>query len=130
MLFVVNLLIHSWSLICTLSLCTSIDSCAALGNVAKYLVETLKKHMLGHGEMKYLCQVCGHNFPFASDLASHESIHSEEKKFKFTYPKCGKRYKLRLNTITIIITGTNKSQQSHRKLSVRCVTKFSPKSNI
>ena len=37
-LCVVNLLIHNWSLICTLSLCTSIDSCAALGNVAKHLV--------------------------------------------------------------------------------------------
>ena len=37
-LCVVNLLIHSWSLICTLSQCTNIDSCVALGNVAKHLV--------------------------------------------------------------------------------------------
>ena len=43
--------------------------------------------------MKYLCQVCGQNFPFASDLASHASIHSTEKKFKCTYPKCIKMYK-------------------------------------
>ena len=50
-------------------------------------LETLKKHMLRHGEMKYLCLVCGHNFPFASDLASHETTHSEEKQFKCTYPK-------------------------------------------
>ena len=57
------------------------------------ILETLKKHVLRHGEMKYLCQVCGHNFLFASDLASHETIHSEEKKFKCTYPKCGKNYK-------------------------------------
>ena len=56
-------------------------------------LETLKKHMLRHGDMKFLCQVFGQNFPFASDLASHESIHSEEKKFKCTYPKCNKRYK-------------------------------------
>ena len=41
-----------------------------------------------------------------------------------------KATKLRLNTIAIIITGTNKSQQSHRKLSVTFATKFSPKSNI
>ena len=38
--------------------------------------------------------------------------------------------KLRLNTIVIIITGTNKSQQSCRKLSVRSVTKCSSKTNI
>ena len=38
--------------------------------------------------------------------------------------------KLGLNTITIIITGTSKSQQSHRKLSVVSVTKSSPKSNV
>ena len=56
-------------------------------------LETLKKHMLRHGDMKFLCQVFGQNFPFASDLASHEIIHSEEKKFKCTYPKCDKRYK-------------------------------------
>ena len=42
--------------------------------------------MLRHGEMKYLCQVYGHNFPFASDLASHESIHSEEKKIQVHLP--------------------------------------------
>ena len=52
-----------------------------------------KKHVLRHGEMKYLCQVCGQNFPFASDLATHASIHSAEKKFKCTYPKCIKVYK-------------------------------------
>ena len=98
-------------------LCSSRQCGKPFGNL-----ETLEKHMLRHGEMKYLCQVCGHNFPFASDLASHESIHSEEKKFKCTYPKCGKRYKTK-NTIAIIITGTNKSQQSRRKL--RCDKIFS-----
>ena len=45
-------------------------------------LESLKKHRLRHGEMKYLCQVCGQNFPFASDLASHASIHSAEKKIQ------------------------------------------------
>ena len=55
-------------------------------------LESLKKHRLRHGEMKYFCQVCGQNFPFASDLASHASIHSAEKKFKCTYPKCVKMY--------------------------------------
>ena len=56
-------------------------------------LESLKKHGFRHGDMKYLCQVCGQNFPFASDLASHASIHSAEKKFKCTYPKCIKMYK-------------------------------------
>ena len=37
-------------------------------------------------KMKYLCQVCGQNFPFASDLASHETIHSEEKKIQRHLP--------------------------------------------
>ena len=80
--------------------------------------------------MKYLCQVCGQNFPFASDLASHKSIHSEEKNSSALTLSVAKATKLRLNTITIIITGTSKSQQSHRKLSVASVIKFTPKSNI
>ena len=86
--------------------------------------------MLRHGEMKYLYQVCGQNFPFASDLASHETIHSEEKNSSALTLSATKAIKLRLNTITIIITGTNRSQQSHRKLRATSVTKFSPKSNI
>ena len=93
-------------------------------------LESLKKHGLRHGDMKYLCQVCGQNFPFASDLASHASIHSTEKNSSALILSALKCTKLRLNTIAIIITGTNKSQQSYRKLSVRCVTKCSPKSNI
>ena len=56
-------------------------------------LETLKKHQLRHGQMKYLCQVCGQNFPFPSDLATHKTVHSEEKNFKSSYPKCGKSYK-------------------------------------
>ena len=93
-------------------------------------LETLKNHVLRQGEMKYLCQVCGHNFPFTSDLATHETIHSEEKNSSALTLNAVKATKLRLNTITIIITGTNKSQQSHGKLSVTSATKFSPKSNI
>ena len=42
-------------------------------------LETLKKHELRHGEMKYHCKVCGQNFPLPSDLATHEIVHSEEK---------------------------------------------------
>ena len=70
------------------------------------------------------------NFPFVSDLASHESIHSEEKNPSALTLSATKVTKLRLNTIDIIIIGTSKSQQSHRKLSVASVTKFASKSNI
>ena len=56
-------------------------------------LESFKKHQLRHGQMKYLCQVCGQNFSFPSDLVSQETVHSEEKKFKCSYPKCGKSYK-------------------------------------
>ena len=93
-------------------------------------LETLKKHELRHGQMRYLCQVFGKKFPFVSDLASHKSIHSEEKNSSALTLNAAKATKLRLNTITIIITGTSKSQQSHRKLSVASVTKFAPKSNF
>ena len=93
-------------------------------------LETFKNHQLRHGEMKYLCQVCGQNFPFASDLASHETVHSEEKNSSAVTQTAAEATKLGLNTITIIITGTSKSQQSHRKLSVVSVTKSSPMSNV
>ena len=74
--------------------------------------------MLRHGEMKYLCQVCGQNFPFTSDLASHETIQKKKKNSSVLTLSVAKATKLRLNTIANLITGTNKSQQSHRKLSV------------
>ena len=43
--------------------------------------------------MKYQCKVCGQKFPFPSDLATHETFYSEEKKFKYSYPNCSKSYK-------------------------------------
>ena len=92
-------------------------------------LETLKKHQLRYGQMKYICQFYGQNFLFPFDLASHETVHSEEKN-SAVIQSAAKATKQRLNTITIIITGTSKSQQSHRKLSVVSVTKFAPKSNI
>ena len=93
-------------------------------------LETFKKHELRHGQMKYLCQDFGQNFPFSSDLANHETVHSEEKNSSALTQSVAKATKLRQNTIIIIITGTSKSQQSHRKLSVASLTKFTPKSNI
>ena len=45
--------------------------------------------------MKYHCKVCGQKFAFPSDLASHKTVHLEEKQFKYSYPNCGKSYKTR-----------------------------------
>ena len=42
--------------------------------------------------MKFLCQVCGAKFPFASDLSAHQAINLDEKKFVCPYPKCGRKY--------------------------------------
>ena len=44
-------------------------------------LESLKKHQLHHRDIIFLCQVCGAKFPFNSDLASHQVLHSEENKF-------------------------------------------------
>ena len=43
--------------------------------------------------MKFLCNVCGEKFPFASDLSSHQALHLQEEKCHCTYPKCGRKYK-------------------------------------
>ena len=43
--------------------------------------------------MDFQCEVCGREFPFQSALATHQTIHSEEKKFTFQYPRCNGRYK-------------------------------------
>ena len=56
-------------------------------------LESLKKHQLCHGNMKFLCSICGAKFPFASDLSSHQALHSQEKKFVCPYPKCSRKYK-------------------------------------
>ena len=74
--------------------------------------------------MKYLCTVCGQNFPFTSDLASHEIVHSDEKKSIAVTQSVEKAIKPKLNLITITITGTSKSQQSCKKLNVVYATKF------
>ena len=42
-------------------------------------LESLKKHKSYHGEMTFLCQVCGAKFPFASDLSNHQAFHLQEK---------------------------------------------------
>ena len=58
-------------------------------------LESLKKHQLHHREMGFLCSVdfCVAEFPFPSDLSSHQSLHLQEKKFVCPYPTCGTKYK-------------------------------------
>ena len=55
-------------------------------------LETLKKHVLRHGELKYLCQVCGQIFHLHQIWLTMKPF-IQKKKFKCTYPKCGKSYK-------------------------------------
>ena len=55
--------------------------------------QSFKKHKLCVGEMTFLCQVCGAKFPFASDLSNHQALHSQEKNFVCSYPKCSRKYK-------------------------------------
>ena len=64
-------------------------------NVARLLRvwNPFKRHQLCHGDMKFLCQLCRAKFPFASDLSSHQALHSQEKQFVCPYPKCGRKYK-------------------------------------
>ena len=56
-------------------------------------LESLRKHKLCHGNVKFLCNVCGEKYPFASDLTSHQALYSQDKKCHCTYPKCGRKYK-------------------------------------
>ena len=39
----------------------------------------LKRHKCQHQLMDFQCDVCGREFPFQSELATHQTIHSEEK---------------------------------------------------
>ena len=56
-------------------------------------LESLRKHKLHHRNMKFLCNICGEKYPFASDLSSHQALHSQDKICHCTYPKCGRKYK-------------------------------------
>ena len=53
----------------------------------------LKRHQLQHQSMEYMCTVCNRQFAFPSELSTHQTIHSEEKKYKCQYPRCNGEYK-------------------------------------
>ena len=53
----------------------------------------LKRHKHQHQSMDFQCEVRGREFPFQSELASHQTIHSEEKKFMCQHPRCNGKYK-------------------------------------
>ena len=53
----------------------------------------LKRHQLQHGSMDYKCTVCNREFAFELELITHQTIHSDEKKFTRQYPRCNQKYK-------------------------------------
>ena len=63
----------------------------------KFVSESrLKKHELCQSTMDYKCKVCGREFPFPSDLTTHEAVNLDEKKFKCSYPRCNREYKTKV----------------------------------
>ena len=44
----------------------------------------LKRHERQHQSRDFQCEVCGREFPFRSELATHQTIHSEKKKLSST----------------------------------------------
>ena len=54
---------------------------------------SLKKHELQHSSMDFKCKVCSREFAFCSELGTHDTIHSDEKNFICSYPRCNDQYK-------------------------------------
>ena len=52
----------------------------------------LKRHKLQHSSMKHKCPVCDKEFAFLLELSTHQTIHSDEKKFVCQYPRCNGKY--------------------------------------
>ena len=46
-----------------------------------------------HQSMEYTCTVCNRQFAFPLEFSTHQTIHSEEKKYKCQYPRCNREYK-------------------------------------
>ena len=67
---------------------------ANTASVGKHLFQTVAlRDMCQHQLMDFQGEVCGREFPFQSELATHQTIHSEEKKFTCQYPRCNGKYK-------------------------------------
>ena len=75
-------------------------------------LESLKKHKLCHGEMTFLCQVCGAQFPFASDLSNHQALHSQEKNLFVHIQNVVENIKQSQSLFAIITTDTQKSSKA------------------
>ena len=54
---------------------------------------SLTRHEYEHKTRPYVCTVCGEDFPFESQLATHKLSHSERRKYACTVTDCGKRFK-------------------------------------
>ena len=83
-------------LICTQNLNTMDTSTCVIMMVVSFQVEQnqiLKKHVLWHGTLRFLCTFCGEWFAFKSKLNSHISTHPNEKKYKCTFTLCTAAHK-------------------------------------
>ena len=54
---------------------------------------SLTRHEYEHKSRPYSCKVCGEDFPFESQLATHKLSHSDHRKFACSVTECGKRFK-------------------------------------
>ena len=54
---------------------------------------SLTRHEYEHKSRPYSCTVCGEDFPFESQLATHELSHSDRRKYACSISECGKRFK-------------------------------------
>ena len=54
---------------------------------------SLTRHEYEHKNRPYACTVCGEDFPFESQLATHKLSHSDQRKYACSVKTCGKRFK-------------------------------------
>ena len=54
---------------------------------------SLTRHEYEHKTRPYVCTVCGEDFPFESQLATHKLSHSDRRRHACSVKECGKRFK-------------------------------------
>ena len=54
---------------------------------------SLTHHEYEHKTRPYVCTVCGEDFPFESQLATHKLSHSDRRRHACPVKECGKRFK-------------------------------------
>ena len=116
----------------TLQDITSTSFYVVIESVARLLgvQNPLKSIKLHHGEMTFLCKICGAKFPFASVLSNYQALHSQEKKIVCPYPKYGRKYKTKPELNCHITTDTDKNHPRQPLINVLFVTKHFKEPNI